>query len=79
VCPEYTETARQAHYQATIILWLIVDAAGLPQNIRIQRPAGMGFDEQAVHAVQMWKFEPAMKDGKPVPVMIKVEVNFRLY
>jgi len=39
----------------------------------------MGFDEQAVHAVQMWKFEPAMKDGKPVPVMIKVEVNFRLY
>jgi periplasmic protein TonB len=39
----------------------------------------MGLDEQAVNAVERWKFEPAKKDGQPVPVMINVEVNFRLY
>ena len=29
--------------------------------------------------VKEWKFEPAMKDGKPVAVQINVEVDFRLY
>jgi outer membrane biosynthesis protein TonB len=40
----------------------------------------MGLDEKAVAAVMKYKFKPALKDGKiPVPVMISVEVNFRLY
>ena len=33
----------------------------------------------AIEAVRQWKFEPAMKDGRPVAVQINVEVNFRLY
>jgi len=56
-----------------------VDAAGRPQQIRVQRPLGMGLDEKAIEAVKQWKFEPAKKDGQAVPVMINVEVNFRLY
>jgi protein TonB len=44
------------------------------------RTLGMGLDEKALEAVRKYKFKPAMKDGKtPVPVMITVEVNFRLY
>jgi hypothetical protein len=40
----------------------------------------MGLDEKAIEAVLKYKFRPAMKDGKtPVPVMVSVEVNFRLY
>ena len=35
---------------------------------------------KAIEAVTKYKFKPAMKkDGTPVPVMITVEVNFRLY
>lgn len=77
--PAYSETARQAKYQGTMVLWLIVGADGLPTNIRIARPAGLGLDEQAVSAVQRWKFDPARQHGDPVPVQINVEVNFRLY
>jgi len=77
--PEYSEEARKAKYQGTVVLWLVVDAAGRPQQIRVQRPLGMGLDEKAIEAVKLWKFEPARKDGQPVPVMINVEVNFRLY
>jgi len=29
--------------------------------------------------VKQWRFEPALKDGKPVNVQISVEVGFRLY
>jgi protein TonB len=39
----------------------------------------MGLDEAAVDTVRMWRFEPAMKDGKAVRVQINVEVNFHLY
>jgi TonB family protein len=38
----------------------------------------MGLDEKAVEAVQKWKFEPATKDGKPVPVELAIEVDFHL-
>jgi TonB family protein len=77
--PEYSEEARKAHYQGTEVLWLIVDAKGMPQNIRVQRSLGMGLDEQAIKAIKQWRFEPAQKDGQPVAVMINIEINFRLY
>ena len=76
--PEYSEEARKSKFQGTVVLWL-VDADGRPEQVRVQRALGMGLDEKAIEAVKLWKFEPAKKDGHPVPVMINVEVNFRLY
>ena len=58
---------------------MIVDPNGTPQQVKVTRKLGMGLDEKAIEAVRKWKFEPAMKDGKPVAVQISVEVNFRLY
>jgi len=77
--PEYSEEARKAKYQGTCVLWLIVGPDGKPRDVKIARALGMGLDEKAIEAVRNWKFEPAMKDGKPVAVQINVEVNFRLY
>ncbi len=77
--PEYTEAARQAKYQGTCILGLIVDADGHPRDIRITRGVGLGLDEKAIAAVKQWQFQPAMKDGHPVAVLISVEVSFKLY
>jgi len=77
---EFSDEARRAKYQGVCIISLIVDAQGNPQNPRVVRALGMGLDEKALVAVRKYKFRPAMKDGKtPVPVMISVEVNFRLY
>jgi protein TonB len=39
----------------------------------------LGLDEKAIETVKTWKFDPAMKDGKPVAVQIIVEVAFHLY
>jgi len=77
--PEYSEKARSAGYQSVCVLWLVVDAKGLPRNIRVARSIGMGLDEKAVEAVRQWRFKPAIKDGVPVAVQINVEVSFRLY
>lgn len=77
--PEYSEEARKAKYSGTCMLWLIVGPDGKPRDIRVARTLGLGLDEKAMEAVKNWRFEPAMKDGKPVAVMINVEVSFRLY
>ncbi len=76
--PEYSEEARKAKYQGTVVLRVEVDASGRATNIRVQHSLGLGLDEKAIEAVRKWKFSPGKKDGKPVTVAALVEVNFRL-
>lgn len=57
----------------------MVGPDGKPHNIRVVRTLGLGLDEKAIEAVKNWRFEPAMKDGKPVAVQINVDFNFNLH
>jgi len=76
----YSDEARYKHIEGACLISVIVDAQGKPENARVIRSLGYGLDEKAIEAVNKYKFKPAMKEGKtPVPVMITVEVNFRLY
>jgi periplasmic protein TonB len=77
--PDYSEEARKAKYQGTVVLWTIVGPDGKPREIRVVRSLGMGLDEKAVEALRKWRFAPAYKEGQPVAVQINVEVNFQLY
>ena len=64
--PEYSEEARKAKFQGTVLLFVVVDEKGNPRDIKILRPLGLGLDQKAVEAVEKWKFSPGKKDGKPV-------------
>ena len=44
--PQYSEKARAGHHEGTVALWLVVDANGLPQQIKVQKSPGMGLDER---------------------------------
>ncbi|MGA7906023.1 MAG: energy transducer TonB [Candidatus Sulfotelmatobacter sp.] len=77
--PEFSDAARRARYQGTIVLKLVVDSSGSPKNLRVWMPLGCGLDAQAVRSVEGWKFRPGMKDGQPVAVELSVEVDFHLY
>jgi len=77
--PEYSEEARKAKYQGTCVLSVIVGPDGMAHDIKVTNTLGLGLDEKAIEAVKKWRFEPAVKDGKPVNVLISVQVNFRLY
>src|SRR5579884_1195392 len=76
--PEYSEEARKAKFQGTVVLFVVVDEHGNPRDLKVLRPLGLGLDQKAIEAVQKWKFRPGMKDGHPVPVQATIEVNFRL-
>ena len=77
--PPYSEQARKAKYQGTVVLWIVVDAQGNVTDAQVVKPLGMGLDENAVNTVKTWKFKPAQRNGSPVPVKVMVEVSFRLF
>ena len=62
-----------------MVLQAIIDSTGRPQEIRIVRGLGLGLDENAIKTARTWRFEPALKDGKPVAVYASLEVAFNLY
>ena len=76
--PPYSEDARRAKLQGTVVLLLEIDATGHAQNIRVVRSLGLGLDERAMETVKTWRFKPASRDGRPVPATATIEVNFRL-
>ena len=77
--PAYTKEAKAAKLQDTVVLWIVVDAGGSVIDVKLLRGVGKGLDESAMQTVRTWKFKPAMKKGKPVPVKVVVEVSFKLF
>ncbi len=76
--PDYSEEARKAKYQGTVVLAIVVDEHGNPKDVRVVKPLGLGLDQKAIEAVSKWRFRPGMKDGHAVAVAATIEVNFRL-
>jgi TonB family protein len=74
--PEYSAEALDSKYEGFCVLSVVVGTDGRPSDIKIVQELGHGLDEKAVEAVKEWKFEPAMKDSKPVAVQIYVQVQF---
>jgi len=75
--PSYSEDARLAQLSGTVAVSLTVGADGFAHDMQIVRSLGLGLDQKAIDAIGKWTFQPATKDGQPVPVTAMVEVNFK--
>jgi len=76
--PEYTEEARIAKYDGTVLLSVEIVADGIVGNINVGGGLGLGLDQKAVEAVGQWRFKPGTENGQAVKVAAQIEVNFRL-
>jgi TonB family protein len=76
--PRYTEEARSAKIQGKVVLSLVVKTDGRADRIQVVQSLDKGLDRSAVESIGKWSFDPALKDGKPVPVTARIEVNFKL-
>lgn len=77
--PHYSAYGRKEKIQGICVIGLNVDAQGNPQNVHLVKSLEASLDQNALEAVEGWKFKPALKDGtEPVPVAITVEISFRL-
>ena len=77
--PEYSNAARAAKAQGTVVLSVVVTSEGKAESIYVVKGAPFGLTSQAIKAVQSWKFRPAQRDGKAVSVRTPIETTFRLF
>jgi len=82
--PPYTPQARKDKVQGAVVAAVDVDARGNVVGVKLtavslSKDMGEGLDESVMQTLCTWKFKPAMKRGKPVPVQVIVEVSFRLF
>ena len=74
--PRYTDGPKRAGTHGTVELTGIVETAGRIRSIRVTKPLDPELDEQAIQALQQWRFKPGQKDGVDVRVEVSVEMTF---
>ena len=77
--PESNDFAQASGVAGMALYHTVIGADGKPGEIAVARPIGFGLDENAVDAIRKATFEPAVLDGKPVPVLLDLVVQFRIY
>lgn len=76
--PQYTEAARRARIQGVVVLRTTIDVEGNVVDAEVIKPLAMGLDQAALEAVRQWKFRPATRSSRPVPVYFNLTVTFQL-
>ncbi|MGA2251317.1 energy transducer TonB [Terracidiphilus sp.] len=77
--PPSNEYAQSNGIVGIAMYHVVVGADGKPTEIAIGRPIGFGLDENAVESIRKASFQPALKQGQPVPVLVDLTVQFRIY
>jgi len=77
--PNYTDPARAAKFNGTVIMAVTVSPEGRTIEARVARGAPYGVNETALKAMRDWQFKPAMREGAPVACTVMIEATFRLY
>lgn len=76
--PVYPDKEKSAKIQGVVRLTIVVGTDQRAHDIKVTKSGTPALDASAVSAVENWRFQPATKDGKPVAVRTKIEINFRL-
>lgn len=77
--PDYPRAAREAGWQGTVVLQVLVLPDGTAGNVTLDKTSGYSIlDEAALNAVKDWRFIPAMDGNFPVKSMVRMPVRFDL-
>lgn len=79
VDPQFPADAPKGKFSGFVVVATVVNTDGKPEQVHVVKSLGPEFDKNAVAAVEQYRFRPALQHGKPVPVKVNVEVNFRRY
>ena len=76
--PEYSEEARLARHEGSVILQAVITPRGSAGHFKLVRSLGLGLDEKAIEAARSWRFDPGRRGNQPVAVQANFEINFRI-
>jgi TonB family protein len=74
---EFPPSEAKAGRGATVVLQIAITATGSVADVSVQESAGPAFDAPALAAARQFVFEPAVVDGKPIPVKIAYRYVFK--
>ena len=61
-----------------MVLRAKIDASGKPAEVSIAKRSGnRDLDRAALRAVQKWRFQPAMRNGKATASVVRIPVDFK--
>ena len=76
--PDYPLEVACAGVGGTVVLTVTVGIEGKPTEVLLVQSSGNAtLDKSALERVPSWQFNPATRNGKPVPLSIQVPVNFK--
>lgn len=76
--PVYPQIALLARRGGTVVVEATIDRQGRVTAARALTRRGFGLEEAALAAVNEWRFEPALRQGEPVPVLYRLTVHFNV-
>ena len=78
--PPYPVRALRAGAEGTVLLEVLVDTDGQPLEVTVARSSGhRELDRAALrHVLAHWRFQPALRDGRPVQAIGLVPIGFSL-
>ena len=77
VAPTYPQVARAARVEGVVILEAVIGTDGRVTSVQVLRSVPL-LNEAALSAVSQWVYTPSSLNGRPVPVVMTVTVQFRL-
>lgn len=77
--PPSNQFAQSSGIAGMALYHAVVGPDGKVQQVIAGRPIGFGLDENAEKTIRAATFQPALKEGKPVPVSLDLIVSFRIY
>jgi len=78
VRPQYPQEAFIKKVEGTVLLEILIDSQGRVVRARVIQSVPL-LDAAAIQTVYQWVFQPAFKNGRPVPTIAHAPVNFRIY
>jgi protein TonB len=77
--PQYPFSARRLGIEGTVLLRLLVNAQGLPDQIDVKKTSGSAvLDRAAESSLRRWRFRPAREAGAAVARWVEITVCFKL-
>ena len=77
VKPVYPAEAKEARVRGVVIIEARIETDGTVSTARVLRSIPL-LNQAALDAVLQWRFTPTVVDGKAVPALMTVTVNFTL-
>jgi TonB family protein len=77
--PKYSKIARKKKIEGVVTLSVVVGIDGRVHDVKVEKSLEPSLDANAIEVVKTWKFAPATKDGRPVAVAMRLEVDYKLW